>query len=175
MKIIIIIFCLFISRILMSQSFGVVFTSGIYTMKDVSKEMDKEIRKGENRKVITQSSNTKIGDTLTYVVQHNTDGFTVKYTFNLKENEEEYCDFEKYIFDCSPCSQKHLKEFIKLCEFRKKSDFVYLSNYFYKTEMVVSYKSDSKDCLVLTFKYVDLYKKDFKKIYNSLPKPPIEN
>jgi hypothetical protein len=175
MKIIIIIFCLFISRILMSQSFGVVFTSGIYTMKDVSKEMDKEIRKGENRKVITQSSNTKIGDTLTYVVQHNTDGFIVKYTFNLKENEEEYCDFEQYIFDCSPCSQKHLKEFIKLCEFRKKSDFVYLSNYFYKTEMVVSYKSDRKDCLVLTFKYVDLYKKDFKKIYNSLPKPPIEN
>lgn len=159
----------------MSQSFGVVFTSGIYTMKDVSKEMEKEIRKGENRKVITQSSNTKIGDTLTYVVQHNTDGFIVKYTFNLKENEEEYCDFEQYIFDCSPCSQKHLKEFIKLCEFRKKSDFVYLSNYFYKTEMVVSYKSDNKDCLVLTFKYVDLYKKDFKKIYNSLPKPPIEN
>lgn len=175
MKISIIISFLFISRILVCQSFGVVFTSGIYSMKDVTKEMNKEIRKGVNKKVITQSSNAKIGDTLTFVVQHNTDGFTVKYTFNLKENDEEFCDFEQYMFDCLPCSQKHLKEFIKLCEFRRKSDFVYLSNYFYKTEMVVSNKSDSKDNLVLTFKYVDLDKKDFKKIYNNLPKPPIEN
>lgn len=170
-KSIIIISFLFLSLMVKSQSFGVVFTSGIYTMKDVTKEMDKEIRKGVNRKVITESFNLKTGDTLIYKVQHNTDGFTVKYTFNLKENEEEYCDFEQYIFDCAPCSQKHLKEFVKLCEFRQKSEFVYISNYFYKTEMVVSYKSDSKDCLVLTFKNVDLDKRDYKKIYNNLPKP----
>ncbi len=163
--------CMFLSLILKSQSFGVVFTSGINTMRDVTREMDKEIRKGVNKKVITQSSNTKIGDTLTYIVQHNTDGFIVKYTFNIKENEEEYCDFEQYIFDCGPCSQKHLKEFIKLCEFRQKSDFVYVSNYTYKTEMTVSYKLGTKDCLILTFKNIDLYKREYKKIYTNLPKP----
>ena len=166
---------MFISILLQGPSFGVIFTSGIYTIKDVTKEMDKEIRKGLNRKVITESFNVKTGDTLTYKIQHNTDGFAVKYTFNLIENEESYCDFEQYIFDCEPCSQKHLKEFIKLCEFRKKSDSVYVSNYFYKTEMVVSYKPGIKDCLVLTFKYVDLYKREYKKIYNNLPKLQEEN
>ena len=175
MKIIIIISFLFISILLKGQSCGVIFTSGLYTIKDVTKEMDKEIRKGVNRKIITESFNVKTGDTLTYKVQQNTDGFTVKYTFNLIENEESYCDFEQYIFDCSLCSQKHLKDFIKLCEFRKKSDSVYVSNFFYKTEMVVSYKPGSKDCLVLTFKYVDLYKREYKKIYNNLPKSQEEN
>jgi len=175
MKIRIIISFLFISILLKGQSFGVIFTSGIYTLKDVTKEMDKEIRKGLNKKVITQSFNNKIADTLTYRVEHNTDGFTVKYTFNIKENEDEYCDFEQYIFDCGQCSQKHLKDFIKLCEFRKKTDSVYMSNYFYKTEMALSYKPDSKDCLVLTFKYIDLFKREYKKIYNNLLKSQEEN
>lgn len=171
MKIIIVISCLFFSLTLKSQSFGVVFTSGLNTLRDVTREMDKEIRKGVNKKVITKSFNDKIGDTLSYVIQHNTDGFTVKYTFNIKENEEEYCDFEQYIFDCGSCSQKHLKDFIKLCEFRQKSDSIYISNYIYKTEMTVSYKSGTKDCLILTFKNMDLYRREYKKIYNKLPKP----
>jgi hypothetical protein len=165
--------CLCVSIVTYSQNFGVVFTSGIYTKKDVSKEMDREIRRGLKNKVISNSSTTIIGDTLIYTVHNEVDGFKIKYTFNTLENEDAYCDFEQYIFDCGPCSQRHLKEFIKLCHFRKITDWCYISNYFYKTEMTVSFKPENKDCLILTFKFLDVSKREHKTIYKKLPEPSI--
>lgn len=165
--------CLFLSIVAHSQSFGVVFTSGIYTKKDVAKEMDREIRRGIKNKVISSSSNTVNGDTLIYTVHNEVDGFKIKYTFNSLENEDAYCDFEQYVFDCGHCSQRHFKEFIKLCHFRKKTEFTYISNYFYKTEMTVSYKSENKECLVLSFKFLDVSKREHKTIYKKLPEPSI--
>ena len=35
--------------VIKSQSFGVVFTSGIWTTKNIERELDKEIRKGIKR------------------------------------------------------------------------------------------------------------------------------
>lgn len=156
--------------VIKSQSFGVVFTSGIWTTKNIERELDKEIRKGIKNNVIQQSSKINNGDTLIYNIKHQTDGFTSKYTFNIKDEDVSYCDFEQYIFDCAPCSQKHLKDFIALCDFRKKSDTVYISNYSYKTEMTLSYRSNTKDYLILTFRNSDLSKRNFKKIHRKLPK-----
>jgi len=167
--------CLFVSIVSYSQSFGVVFTSGIYTKKDVTREMDREIRRGIKNKAITSSSNSVIGDTLLYIVNNAVDGFKIKYTFNSIENEEAYCDFEQYVFDCATCSQRHLKEFIKLCHFRKKTEGCYISNYFYKTEMTVSFKSENKDCLILSFKFMDVSKREHRTIYKKLLEQSFEN
>ena len=175
MKTLLLSLSLFVSIFANSQSFGVVFTSGIYTKKDVTREMDREIRRGIKNKAISSSSNSIIGDTLLYIVNNAVDGFKIKYTFNSIENEEAYCDFEQYIFDCSPCSQKHFKEFIKLCHFRKKAEFTYISNYFYKTEMTVSYKSENKECLVLSFKFLDVSKREHRNIYKKLPEQSFVN
>jgi hypothetical protein len=169
MKVLLLILFLFISIFVYSQSFGVVFTSGIYTKKDVTREMDREIRRGIKNKVISSSSNTIVGDTLIYIVNNNVDGFKIKYTFNSLENEEAYCDFEQYLFDCSPCSQKHFKEFINLCHFRKKSESTYISNYFYKTELTVSNQSENKGCLILSFKFLDIRKREHRNMYKKLP------
>ena len=173
MKTFFLVACLFLSIVAYSQSFGVVFTSGIYTKNDVTKEMDREIRRGIKNKVISSSSNTMNGDTLIYTVHNEVDGFKITYTFNTLENEEAYCDFEQYVFDCAPCSQRHLKEFIKLCHFRRKTEGCYISNYFYKTEMTVSFKSENKDCLILSFKFLDVSKREHRTIYKKLHEPSI--
>ena len=153
-----------------AQSFGGLYTSSYWTEKDVQKDIDKEIKKGKNNKTIPAYYKDKMNDTLTYVIQHNVDGFTLKLTFNISDFENIYCNFQQYTFDCTPCSQKHLAEFIKNYHFRQKTENIYVSNYTFHTEMTVNYKSSNKDCLVITFKYLELEKKDYKELYKSLKK-----
>ncbi len=94
----------------------------------------------------------------------------MKIAFNIKDTilEEAYCGYQEYIFDCTPCSQKHLQEMIKYGNFRKKSENTYLSEYSLSTEMTVLHKTGNKDCLTLVFKNIKLPKKEYKEKYEML-------
>ena len=165
-----IIILLFFYSTIKSQTFGGIYTSGYYATKDVQKEMDKAISKGQRKKEISSYNKTINDDTLSYIIQHNADPFVMKVVFNINDTilNEKLCDFQEYIFDCTPCSQKHLKEFIKFYNFREKSNNTYLSEYYLKTEMTVTYKSNDKGCLVITFRHVEMPKKQYKEFYKSL-------
>lgn len=72
------------------------------------------------------------------------------------------------IFDCSPCSNKHLNDMLNSYGFRKNAEGKYLSKYIWKTELEVLHNAESKECLTLVFRYVDKSKKDYKVIFNAL-------
>ncbi len=154
------------------QNFGAIYTYNYWTAKQVQHNMDKQLEKGKKNGSVPSSLKSSNGDTLTYVVNHKVDAFTLKLTFQLNEFEEAYCDFQEFSFDCTPCSQKHLKGFMDYYRFRQKEGNVYLSKPSYKTEMTVIYKSDSKDCLTIIFRAVSLPKKEYKTIYKGLNKKP---
>jgi hypothetical protein len=155
-----------------AQTFGGIYTTGFYNSKDFQKENDKAISKGQTKKEIASSSKAIHGDTVSYVVQHNVDPFTMKAVFNVKDTilNENMCGWQEYVFDCTPCSEKHLDEFIRIYKFREKSGNVYMSEYFTRTEMTVIYTSGDKRCMTVTFRYIDMPKKQYKALYKSLKK-----
>ncbi len=161
---------------IIGQNFGSLYTGGYWSRKDVEKKFDAEIKTGQTNKSISYAAKDTIGDTLKYTIQNNVDNFTTKMTFGLKQEfyEEKFCNYQEYIFDCTPCSQKHLKEIIKGYNFRQKSENVYLSSFLDRTEMTIRYKPGNKDCVILTFKYVDLKKKEYKNEYKKLKKKVTE-
>lgn len=170
MKIIYLIFLFFLCFISKSQNFGTVFTSGIWTKSDVEKEIEKSIKKGKKNNSIPNSTKTENYDTTVYVINHKVDGFTMKLAFITDEFEESICNFQQYIFDCTPCSEKHLQEFIKNCEFVKMENNIYVSSFLYKTKMFIEYKDGKKDCLIITFNHFNLPKKEYKEMYSLLKK-----
>ena len=153
-----------------SQSMVSLFTQGFSPIKSVQKDIERGIRKGRKLNGITFDTKNKVGDTVIYVVNNGVDNFTLKFTFNIIEWETQYCDFQEYTFDCSPCSQKHLKWFIDSYQFLQKKEDVYISSYSDRTEMTVKYKPDRKDCIMLTFRHLALPKKEYKDLYKSLKK-----
>lgn len=155
-----------------SQTFGEIYTNGSWTINAVQRDIDKQIEKAKKNNIIPEGFKNTIGDTLIYIVPYKLDRFTIKMTFNLNEKgtQETYCDFQEYIFDCTPCSQKHLEQFIDYLSLRQKSENIYLSSYLFQTTMTIQYKSESKDCLVLTFRHIDLQKKEYIELYKKLKK-----
>jgi hypothetical protein len=156
-----------------SQTFGVIYTDGTWTEKQVEKHLDKQIAKGKKNGSIRSSSKERKGDTLIYAVQNEASSFTIKTLFNLQDKEPgvHYCDYEKYVFDCT-CSNSYLQETLKNSGFRKRGENKYLSAFAYRTELTVDYKTESKDCIDMTFAYVSLDKKAYKEIYEKLPAHP---
>ena len=154
------------------QNFADIYTGGYETIDYVKKDLNKKIEKAKNTRTINGVIESTINDTLIYVVQDAYDGFTLKMTFNIKQEyyNENFCDFQQIEFDCTPCSNKHFEEIIKQHKFRRKSENVYLSSFLSQTEMTVQYKSEKKECLILTFKYVDLPRKKYKEQYRKLKK-----
>ena len=73
-----IIILLFFYSTIKSQTFGGIYTSGYYATKDVQKEMDKAISKGQRKKEISSYNKTINDDTLSYIIQHNADPFVMK-------------------------------------------------------------------------------------------------
>ncbi len=154
------------------QTFGEINTSGLDKQKKIERGLDKQIRKGIKKKNISNSFKNKNGDTLTYIVQHKIDPFTLKLVFNIHDTifNETYCGFQEYIFDCSPCGQKHLKEMKQYTGFIQTSDSTFLSSPYLQTEMTVIYRNGNKDCLTIKFKHVDIPYKEYKELYNKLKK-----
>ncbi len=164
---------LFLSNLnIIGQTFGDINTSGYETLKDIEKELDKQILKAYDKKEISNSIKKIIGDTLVYSINHKTDPFTVTAVFNIEDSisGDKYCGFQEYNFDCTPCSQKHSKDFIRIWKFREQSPNIYLSQYFLKSKMIVTYKSDNKDCIIVTFIHIEMSKKKYKELYKSLKK-----
>jgi len=172
MKHLIILFLFLQSLTSQSQNFGDPYTGGLWTINDVKKNMNKKIEEIKKTRAIISSTEKIVNDTLVYFVVDSFDGFVIKMTFNLKQeySEENYCDFQQIEFDCTPCGNKHLKGIISMNGFRQKSEYIYLSSFLFRTEMTVKYKSENKECLVVTFRYVDLPKKEYKKQYKQLKK-----
>ena len=138
-------------------------------MKSIEKDMDKEIGKGTKNGTITSFNKSTNSDTLTYFIQHKTDPFSIKFTFKYDSlAEEKYCDFIQVHFDCSPCAQKHVDEYIKWYKFKKQSADTYISSPSWRTEMKVKYESDNKNCILLQLRCIDLPKKQLKELYTSL-------
>ena len=171
-KNLIIIILLFNVYSINAQTFGGIYTSGYETQKYIEKDLNKQIKKGQKKNEIDSSYKKINGDTLIYVIQHKTDPFTIKMIFNIKDSllEEDYCGIQEYIFDCTPCSEKHLKEFIDNNNFLKVAENNYMSPYYLKTKMIVSYRAGNKNCVIVTFKNLEMPKKKYKELYQSLNK-----
>ena len=155
-----------------SQSIFTISTFGAYSKKDIQKDLRKEIKKVTKKNIPNSLVESTNGDTLTYNIHDSINGYELKFTFKIKQEyvDNVYCDYQNYIFDCTPCSQKALKEVIKSYGFRKQSENIYLSNYLWKTEMTVVYKNGTSGCLNIEFRHVNKTKKEYKAIYNALPK-----
>lgn len=169
-KIIILIFLLAYAFASRSQNIFYISTFGAYSKKDLKRDILKDIKRVDKSNVST--SLREEADTLIYNIHDSLNGYEVKFTFNIKQeySDNVYCDYQVFNFDCTPCSQKILKTFIKMHGFRKLSENKYLSNYSLKSEMRVIYKNGSNGCISLEFRYVDKPKKEYKALYNSLPK-----
>ena len=143
-----------------------------YTQETFEKFIDKEIRQGKNDNAITFSSKTMKGDTLIYIVRNNAECFTSKSTFNYTDTllNEKQGDYQEFIFDCTACAEKHLKELIGLYNMRKEAEGLYLSSYLYSMQMVLQPSSKNPDRIVMTFRKVDMPKKEYKKRYKILKK-----
>jgi hypothetical protein len=157
-----------------SQIFGAVgvYTGGFWEQKDLEKFVEREIEKGVKNKMVTNSQKKVDRDTLIYFIKKTNDAFTVKFTFNNIDTtlNQRYCDYQEYTFDCSPCSQIHLKNIIYGSNFRPINDSTFLSSYLDKSKMLVSYKNNSKDCMTLKLRTVDLPKNEYKELYKNLKK-----
>lgn len=173
-QLITLIFVIF-SLALKSQSLPYFVTCGVYDKKTILKEINREIKKAKKNNLETASLyESKNGDTLFYSNKNDIEGFKVKYVFNLPPMEGDdvkYCGIQEFTFDCSPCSNKHLKDVIHSCGFRKLSNNKYLSSYSWKTDLEVIEQPENKECLILILHYVDKSKKEFKALYNTLVKP----
>lgn len=153
-----------------AQDFGTLYTSGVWTKQDVEKDIDKQIAKLNRNKNLTSTLKTNNGDTLSYFIQDSINGFTLKTTFNIKNSDELYCDFQEFTFDCTPCSQKALKCFLTGYGFRLEQNNDYISKYFMKTKMTIIYKSGNKNCMTISFRHFPMPKKEHKGLYKKLPK-----
>jgi hypothetical protein len=153
-----------------AQRFGAVYTSGYVTRKLIERSMDKEIKTGQDKSAIPSFSKKINGDTLFYRINHDVDPFSVMMVFNIKDSfsNKMYCGFQEYSFDCTPCSQTHLKELISAYNFRIKAENVYWSKPIMRTEMTITYKSDNKDCLIVRFSHLKMAKRKYKAVYKSL-------
>lgn len=154
-----------------AQRFGSIYTDGNWTNEDVKNDLEKQIEIGKENKTIPSFTFNLTNDTLIYHVAHTTDAFTVKTTFNINVENKNYCYYQEYIFDCTPCSQKHLDYFLtNNCHFLKISENKYLSNFKWKTEMEVIYKTANKDCVTVIFRHVDKPKQEYIAYYKTLRK-----
>ncbi len=173
-QLIVLIFVIF-SFMIKSQTLPYFVTCGVYDKKTILKEINREIKKAKKNNSETASLyESKNGDTLFYSNKNDIEGFKVKYVFNLPPLEGDdlkYCGIQEFTFDCSPCSNKHLKDVLHSCGFRKLSNNKYLSSYSWKTDLEVIEQPDNKECLILILHYVDKSKKEFKALYKTLIKP----
>jgi hypothetical protein len=170
MKKILFLFIILVPVISFAQEFGAFFTKGSRTKEYVKSYIQKVNDKGRFYKGIP-SLMSEIGDTLVYEVDNTENKFTLKLTFNLtNDSTEYYCDYQEFIFYCKEWSMKHFKSFFKFYSFKEIGGNRYLSKYNWKTELVINYKPNIDNCMVLTFRNVNKSKKDYKKYYKSLNK-----
>jgi hypothetical protein len=170
MKLIIITIFLFNTLTIFSQNFGRLYTE--LPQKSAERFFDRQIKKGQKSKHITFSTKNKVGDTLIYFINENVECFWIKMTFNYKNssNTRKLCDYQEIFFECPRCAKKHLKEIIKMNNFRQKSENSYLSSFIYSAEMTIKYDSINTNQLRLIFRPVDLPKPEYKEIYKTLKK-----
>ena len=152
-----------------AQNFGYVYIG--FDKKYAEKDLDKQVVKG-TRKSITSYSKRENGDTLIYGVNNEVECMTIQLTFNHKDTllEEQLCDYQEYSFDCPVCAKKHLEEMIRMNKLRLKSGNTYLASYFNKFEMTVVDELEKEGRMRLIFRRVELSKKEYKALYNSLGK-----
>ena len=171
MKKLIILTIIFSSLTIKSQKMPYMATFGFYDKKEILKELNKDLKKYSKRGFNVSLYESPNGDTIVYYNKNNVEGYKVKYILNLPPIEgtaEKYCGFQEFTFDCSPCSNKHLKDILSSYGFKKLSENKYLSEYAWKTELEVLQNPESKECLILIFHYVDKSKKEYKALYKTL-------
>jgi hypothetical protein len=172
MKQLIILTSIFFSLTIKSQKLPYMATFGFFDKKAILKELNKDLRKYSKKGFKASVYESLNGDTIVYYNKNNVEGYRVKYILNLPPIEgtvEKFCGFQEFTFDCSPCSNKHLKDVLSSYGFKKISENKYLSEYAWKTELEVLQNPESKECLILIFHYVDKPKKDYKALYKTLP------
>jgi hypothetical protein len=170
MKFIFISIFLFCSITIFSQNFGRIYIE--LPQKSAERFFDKQIQKGQKKRNITFSAKSIVGDTLIYNIQDSVECFSIKMGFSSENqtNTTKLCDYQEILFECPRCAKNHLKEIIKMNNFRQKSENSYLSSYFYSTEMTIQYDSIKMNPIRLIFRPVDLPKKEYKNLYKKLKK-----
>ena len=171
MKLLIIFIIVFSTLIVKSQKLPYMATWGIIDKKIILKELNKDIKKYSKKGFKCSLYESLNGDTIIYYNKNNIEGYKVKYILNLpptEGTEDKLCGFQEFTFDCSPCSNQHLKAVLSSYGFRKVSENKYLSDYSWKTELEVLQNPENKECLRLIFYYVNKPKKEYKEFYKSL-------
>jgi hypothetical protein len=159
-----------ISCAIYSQHFGMIYTA--IPQNKTERFFDKQIKKGQENSSIVYSSKKMLGDTLIYYVRMEVQCFSLKFTFNYDSPiyETKCCDYQEVAFECQTCAKRILNEIKKKNKFRQKSENLYLSSYFVKTEMEVQYDSSGIDIHKLIFRPVDLTRSEYKEYYKTLRK-----
>lgn len=151
-----------------AQYFDMIYTGGYWDKKGVEKDIGSAIRKAQKRNSIFSLNKYENGDTLIYKIAQAHDEITIKLTFNLNEYGYLYCDFQQDIFNTDSSYQSQLKEIKSLHGFLYRKENSYISQTLYRTELLLQDSTKRKDEFVLSFKYVNIPRKDYKALYKQL-------
>lgn len=170
MKLIFISIFLFSATTIFSQNFGRIFIE--LPQKSAERFYDTQIKKGLKKGKITFSTKSIVGDTLVYYIQDSVECLSIKMIFNSENqtNTTKLCDYQEILFECPRCAKYHLKEIIKMNNFRQKSENSYLSSFFYSTELTIQYDSICMNPIRLIYRPLDLPKSEYKELYKKLKK-----
>ena len=170
MKLIFISIFLFSTLTTFSQNFCATFIE--FSQKSAERYFDNQIKKGHKKEKITFSTKRIVGDTLIYYVQDSVECFSIKMTFKSKyqSNTKKFCNYQEILFECPRCAEYHLKEIIKINNFRQKSENSYLSSFLYSTELTIQYDSINMNPKKLIYRPVVLPKSEYKELYKTLKK-----
>lgn len=151
-----------------AQYFGMVYTGGYWDKKSVEKDIGNELKKAQKRNTLFSVNKFQNGDTLIYKISQSNDEITIKLTFNLNEYGYSYCDFQQDFFNTDSSYQAQLKDIVSLHGFLHRKENSYISKTFYRTELLQKDSTKQKEEYVLTFKYVNIPRKDYKALYKQL-------
>ena len=135
-----------------------------YKENEIKKMVYQLGQKKSNVKNQYKISDWKKEDTLIIKIE-GPETILFKYTFHI---EDIYCDYQTVEYSCDECSEKHIAEILsaKFCGWKKTNQNKFMSNYSTQTEMEIQSKDSS--CKMIIYKYIDLPKKEYKRIYHSI-------
>lgn len=154
-----------------AQKLPALATIGAYSKGFIVKEIEKDIKKYNSKNdssLIYYESST--GDTVYYFQKYPIEKVKIMYVFQTLpfDDYEKYCIKQEFTFECSLCSETHLRQYIKQYKFKKITDNHYISKYWWRTELIISRNPNNEQCLTMTFTYSNRDKKEYKKLYYSL-------
>ena len=169
MKIITFILIFFCTNIF-AQRIAILYVGAPISINRIQKDFMSEEREARKKDMVDSTRFTVSKDTIVEKIFDNKYGLTMKFAFSIDPStNDSTCTYQEIIYDCSPCAQYYLKDYIDLFKFIETSSNHYIAKYPNMVEMQV-HNTSEKNCIKLTFTEVALSKKDYKILYKSKKK-----